>query len=115
MIEDVVETDVGIDDLIEFVVVNIFVDFDEDPFQVFQFVRRDPFSCQAGCQFFQICSFKKRQIVIAGQAASVYNFFGKFSDIHNQFSILAYRIVFKMSFQMKFAGRCENKIIFGII
>ena len=30
-----------------------FVDFDEDPFQVFQFVRRDPFSCQAGCQFFQ--------------------------------------------------------------
>ena len=39
MIEDVVETDVGIDDLIEFVVVDIFVDFDEDPFQVFQFVR----------------------------------------------------------------------------
>ena len=53
MIEDVMETDVGIDDLIEFVVVDIFVDFDEDPFQVFQFVRRDPFSCQAGCQFFQ--------------------------------------------------------------
>lgn len=40
MIEDVMEPDVGIDDLIEFVVVDIFVYFDEDPFQVFQFVRR---------------------------------------------------------------------------
>ena len=47
------KTDIGIDDLVEFVVVDIFVDLDENPFQVFQFVRRNTFSCQAGCQFFQ--------------------------------------------------------------
>ena len=48
VIEDVVETDIGIDDLIKFVIVDIFVDLDENPFQVFQLVRRDPFGSQAG-------------------------------------------------------------------
>ena len=36
MIKDVMKTDISIDDLVEFVVVDIFVDLDENPFQVFQ-------------------------------------------------------------------------------
>lgn len=52
MIQDVVEADVGIDDLIELVVVDIFIDLDENPFQIFEFIRRNPFRRKAGRQFF---------------------------------------------------------------